>query len=204
MPPPALASRTPSFIVDGLDRPALQVSLQSLVVTRASATKAILEATFNDWGPVDGGSLDFLWSTGRILRTGAKLDARIGADTVFTGAVAAVKSVLVGSAPPVFALRAEGRAPTSETGSLPRSLRWGSDLLRLDVSVERSGPTRTTGRMDAEVVVPLALGRAALRPGMSVDVLGMGAMFEGTYVLKTVSLHFDVTRGLRAELAAQR
>jgi hypothetical protein len=104
----------------------------------------------------------------------------------------------------VFALRAEGRAPAAETGSPPRSLHWGSDLLRLDAAVDRSGPTRTTGRVDAEAVAPLALGRAALRPGMSIDVLGVGAMFEGPYILNTVSLHFDVTRGLRAEFAARR
>jgi hypothetical protein len=173
-------------------------------VSWPSPRKAILEATFSDWGPVDGGSPGFLWSDGRILHTGVTLEARLGADTAFTGTVVTVESQLASSATPVFALRAEGRAPAGETGSPPRSLQWGRDLLRLDAAIARSGPTRTTGRVDAEAVAALALGRAALRPGMSIDVRGVGVMFEGPYILNTVSLHFDVTHGLRAEFAAQR
>ena len=110
----------------------------------------------------------------------------------------AAEGQLASSAAPMLALRAAGRAPAGKTAVRSHPLRWASDLLRFDAAIERSGPTRTTGRVN-EAVATLALGLA--RAPSRYDV---GAMFEGPYILITASLHFDVSRGLRAEFATQR
>lgn len=111
----------------------------------------------------------------------------------------AVEGQLASSAAPMFALRAAGRAPAGKTAVRSHPLRWASDLLRFDAAIERSGPTRTTGRVNAEAVATLALG-----PARAPSRYDVGAMFEGPHILLTVSLHFDVSRGLRAEFATQR
>jgi hypothetical protein len=205
MPPPVVTGTQLLFAVDGLDQPALGQALQQLTVTWVGARKVVCVAVFGDWGPADGGLPGFLWSDGRMFRPKVKLAVQQGGERVFSGRVVAVESRLGGSEVPAFAVRAAGRSPAHETAGHPaRPLRWGVHLLRLAAEVEGSGPTRTTARLKAEAIGDVALGQAALRPGRAIEVIGVGALFAGQYVLTTVGLQFDQSRGLRAELTAQR
>jgi|GEM_PF-3171551 len=205
MPPPVVAGTQLLFAVDGLDQPALGQALQQLTVTWVGARKAICVAVFGDWGPADGGSPGFLWSDGRMLRPNLELAVQQGGERVFSGRVVTVESRLGGGEAPVFAARVEGRAPARKTAGLPvRPLRWGVDLLRLAAEVEGTGATRTTARLKAEAIGDVALGPAALRPGRAIEVLDVGALFAGQYVLTTVELHFDLSRGLHVEFTAKR
>ena len=198
-------STAPSFLVDGIDHPALQTSLQS--VGGELAQRQEDDA---------GGDLQRL-GVGR--RRFARLSLERRADLADRRDAPGRSSAPTRpSAAPWWRSRASSPAalPPCSLSVLKAALRparplsdrtrcvRASDLLRFDAAVERTGPTRTTGRVNAEAVATLALGPAALRPGMSVDVFDVGAIFEGPYILTTVSLHFDVTRGLRAEFAAQR
>jgi hypothetical protein len=205
MPPSILAGSALSFAIDGLDRPALGQALQRLAITWADSAKAACEAVFDDWGPSADGPPGFLWSDGRIVRPGVNLTVRLGADTVFAGRVGAAESRLGGGETPIFSLRARGHPPASEIAGLPaRTLRWGVELLRLEATVEGSGPARTTGHAQGEAIVDVVVGQEALRPGRAIEILGVGAMFAGRHVLTTVGLRFDPSRGLQAEFAARR
>ena len=140
-----------------------------------------------------------------MLRPHVELPVQQGGERVFSGRVVTVESRLGGSEAPVFAARAEGRAPARKAAGLPvRPLRWGVDLLRLAAEVQETGRTGTTARLKAEAIGDVALGPAALRPGCAIQVLGVGALLAGQYVVTTVELHFELTRGLHVEFTAQR
>jgi hypothetical protein len=205
MPPPVVTAVPLLFSVDGVDQPALGQALQQLTLIWAGARKAVCVAVFGDWGPADGASPGFLWSDGRVLRPRVNLAVQQGGDLVFSGRVTAVESRLGGSEAPAFAVRARGDAPAGTTAALPaRPLRWGVELLRLAAEVEGSGPKATTARLQAEAIGDIALGQAALRPGRAIEVLDIGALFAGQYVLTTLVLQYDLLRGLRVEFTAQR
>ena len=205
MPTPVVTGTQLLFAVDGLDQPALSQALQQLTLTWTGARTAVCVAVFGDWGPVDGGAPGFLWSDGRMLRPHVKLAVQQGGERAFSGRVVTVKSQLGDSEAPVFAARAEDRTPARTTAGLPvRQLRWGADLLRLAAEVEGTGPTGTTARLKAEAIGDVALGPAALSPGRAIEVLGVGALFAAQYVMTTVELHFDLSRGLHVEFTAQR
>jgi hypothetical protein len=193
------------FAVDGLEQPAMGRALQQLTVTWDGARKATCAADFLDWGPVDGGSPGFLWSSGRMLRPRVGLAVQRGDDLVFSGRVTAVESRLAGGEAPAFAVRAKGDAPVRKSAGLAaRPLRWGADLLRLVAEVKGSGSTGTTARLQAEAIGEVALGQAAVRPGSAIEVLDVGALFAGHYVLTRLELHFDPLRGLHVEFTAER
>jgi hypothetical protein len=208
MPSPILAGATPLIAVDGLDYPALGQGLQRLLVTWAGAGTAACEAVFGDWGSADGSPPGFLWSDGSVLRPGVTLAVQLAKDALFGGRVLAVESRLSSSETPVFAVRAEGRAPAVNAvniaGPIARPLRWGVELLGLDVAIEVSGPSGVTGHLRAEAIGDVARGQEALRPGQAIEILGVGAMFAGQHVLTAVSLHFDPSRGVRVQFTAQR
>jgi hypothetical protein len=205
MPPPFVSNIQLLFTVDGLEQPAMGQALQQLTVTWDGARKAACAAVFLDWGPVDGGTPDFLWSGGRMLRPRVGLAVQQGDDPVFSGRVTAVESRLVGGEAPAFAVRAKADAPVRKSPGLEaRQLRWGVELLRLVAEVKGSGPTGTTTRLQAEAIADVALGQAALRPGSAIEVLDVGALFAGQYVLTRLGLHFDRLRGLYVEFTAQR
>jgi hypothetical protein len=205
MPPPSVTGIQLLFAVDGLDQPALGQALQQLTVTWVGARKAACAAVFGDWGPADGGSPGFLWSGGRMVRPRVGLAVQQGDDLVFSGRVTVVESRLGGSEAPAFAVRAKGEAPARKSAGLAaRPLRWGAELLRLVAEVEASKPKGTTARLQAEAIGDVALGQAALRPGSAIEVLDVGALFAGQYVLTKLGLHFDILRGLRVEFTAER
>lgn len=202
MAPSALATNLPSFEVDGVEYPLLGTSLQSLVITWLRAGQVTMAATFNDWGSVDNRPPNFLWSDGRIVRTGVTIAVRFSADGPFGGTVATVESHLADSTAPVFALRAKGRDLVGKTAP-PRTLRWSEDVLRMDAAIETVGPNRTARHVNAEALGTFALGPAALRPDMQIDIVCAGAMFDGLYSLTEISLQFDLAAGLRTQFSAR-
>jgi hypothetical protein len=64
-------------------------------------------------------------------------------------------------------------------------------------------PSIQSGQLPDKIDV-VALGQAALRPGSAIEVLDVGVLFAGQYVLTMLGLHFDLLRGLYVEFTAQR
>ena len=205
MPPSILAGTPLSFAVDGLDQPALGQSLQSLAVTWAASAQTVCEAVFGDWGSAAGGAPGFLWSDGHVVRPGVNLAVRLGEEVIFGGPAGAVESRLSASVTPTFSLRARGHPPATESAGLPaRTLRWNIELLQLDATIEHSGPGRTAGHLRGDAIGDVAAGPGSLRPGRTIELAGVGAMFAGQHVLTTVGLRFDPARGLHVEFTARR
>ena len=77
---------------------------------------------------------------------------------------------------------------------MARQGRFARFLLRMDASLESVGPNRTIRRVYVEASADFALGPAALRPDVPIDILGAGRTFDGPHVLAEASLHFDLAK----------
>src|SRR6266498_2570152 len=109
--PPLYAAR-PSVTVDDVDRPELAQGLITAQVEEDVEGLRRCEATFGNWGNVDG-SVGFLYSDRRLLDFGRSLSLRMGAGDraagVFAGRITGLQGHLPADGPPEITVLAEDR-----------------------------------------------------------------------------------------------
>mgnify|MGYP006943124609 CR=1 FL=1 len=211
MPPTTPATTFPTFTVAGQHQPALDAGLQRLSVTERSPGHVLCDIEVVDWGATSDGSIGFLWSDGRVLNIGAMVSVGQGTDVLFDGRVLALEARLSPAGAPTLVLQCTGKRPAA-TRAGASQLRWGADLLRLEVTVEKLGrgrprpgrPHRTVLRARGEATWAAAVGPNALRAAGGVDLLGVGAVFAGACAVTEVTIRFDRDQGWRVEFSATR
>jgi phage protein D len=108
---PVYPSR-PVFIVEGQEVPGLGAALLSLRVATDTDGVAVCEATFSNWGPVDGGA-GYVYFDREVIDFGRSIVARAGHGPglvdIFSGRVTAIRGRFPDGRPPEVLVTVEDR-----------------------------------------------------------------------------------------------
>ena len=109
---PSLYAARPTVLVDDVNHPDLAEGLLSVMVEETTEGLRRCEATFGNWGNVDG-SVGFLYSDRRLLDFGKSFSLRMGAGAraaeVFAGRVTGLQGNLPADGAPELTVLAEDR-----------------------------------------------------------------------------------------------
>jgi uncharacterized protein len=107
-PSNGIVSARPSFSVGGQDRPVLAQGLLALLIAEDVNGLYRCEATFSNWGPVDGG-IGYLYFDRQVLEFGKTFKVQYGTGSLFDGRIMGLEAHFPEGRPPEITVLAEDR-----------------------------------------------------------------------------------------------
>lgn len=192
--PDSLFAPACRITIDGRPREDLAAGIQSLELRESLDAPASLEVTLVDQPAVGDGAPRLLYAdddsldAGRAVGLSIGVEDAAGSSLTFTGAITSIDPVFALDGARTLTLRARALARRPPHPAVladvptPMSLELGKELA--EATLARTAADFITGR-------GTAIGLPALRPGVTVELSGLGSRFGGRYYVTDTSHRID-------------